>query len=152
MKKRTKKAHEYKSRKSFYFSSKQAQSFGERIKKISVNGRITPEMILDDGKKTGSPFFLYFEWDNKKCGHEYRMIQAKRVLTCMVEIVTINDIKREVRSFYSVRETKNKKTRNVYVTLHKALNKKDYRLQKLDEMINQLKGVTDMMVLFRDYN
>ena len=44
------------------------------------DGRITPEMTVDDAADVDSPLHPLFEWDDKKAGHAHRLDQARYLL------------------------------------------------------------------------
>jgi len=42
------------------------------------NGNVRPTTLIERAKPKDSPIHDAFEWDNKKAGHEFRLIQARR--------------------------------------------------------------------------
>jgi hypothetical protein len=61
----------------------------QEINKIyQENGNVRPSVLIERAKSKTSPIHDAFEWDNKKAGHEYRLIQARRYIR-----VAVPDIK-----------------------------------------------------------
>jgi hypothetical protein len=60
----------------------------EEITKIFVNhGEVKPSVVLREATPKGAPLHDFFEWDNKKASHEYRLIQSRRIIrVAMVEV------------------------------------------------------------------
>ena len=50
------------------------------------DGEVKPTTLIAEAKPKDSPIHAAFEWDNKKAGHEYRLIQARSWLR-RVEII-----------------------------------------------------------------
>ena len=141
----------YEARKGAPFKKEKAQVFGERIDKImkSKNGCVHPIDLIKDGEKESSPFHDYFEWDDSKAGHAYRLHQARSALNHIVECVKIEGVFENARSFISV----NRGTDNVkYVALVDALTIKDYRTETLNQLIVTLENATRLMKLFKSYD
>jgi len=73
-------------------NAEQAQAVGERLLELAdekevdgVAGLLTEE-ILEEGMNPASPLHFWFETNDGKAAHEYRMIQARR-LPRSIEIV-----------------------------------------------------------------
>lgn len=124
---------EYKRSVGARMSDKDARVIGERaeylIKKKRSDG-ITPEEIVRDAEKKSSPLHTYFEWDDDKAGHRWRVEQARKYLQGIVVSVTISGVEKDIRGFFSV---KVKKDERAYVTFKKAIKKKKYRSQIIAE-------------------
>lgn len=50
------------------------------------NGEVRPSVLLETAKPKSSPAHDAFEWDNKKAGNEYRLMQARQWIR-RVEII-----------------------------------------------------------------
>ena len=53
-----------------------------------AGSKIDPEIVLSDAKKPTSPLHKYFEWDNEKAGHLYRLTQARELIAYCVDVET----------------------------------------------------------------
>jgi len=66
------------------FNPKDAQVIGSRIAKIAGSldqARSHPELLIEDARHPDSPLRRYFEWDDKKAGEQFRVGQAKKLLS-----------------------------------------------------------------------
>ncbi len=82
-----------------------AQMLGQTFERLKKSGPLTAERVLDEATNTGSPLHRYFEWDDSRAAHNYRLEQARRLLRS-IEVV-ISDAKgKEVpmRAYYSVKD------------------------------------------------
>jgi hypothetical protein len=43
-------------------------------------GRITPDTILADAKRKSSPLHKFFDWNDQKAGHKWRLEQARGLI------------------------------------------------------------------------
>lgn len=57
------------------------------------DGRLTPDAVLEDAAERDSPLHDFFEWDDSKAGHAYRLDQA-RTLIKSVMVVVVTETKR----------------------------------------------------------
>ncbi len=140
----------YEAREGSPFKKEYAQEYGERLEYIASKnkGKITPIMIIDDGRVADSPFIHYFEWNDKKASEQFRLQQARNLINHIVEVVVIEGKPSKQRSFFNVRNGQGK---TVYVTLKTAVTKQSYRMQILNQLITTLENVTELMKLFRSY-
>lgn len=142
----------YKSREGAPFNNDQAQIFGERIEVLikNNNGKITPNLIVEDGKEKTSPFHSQFTWDDTEAARKHRLYEAKRIVQNVVEIVIISDKPTLVRSFFSVSD--NEENQKVYVQLNTMLTEKDYRNQHIDRIIATFENATKLLTLLKSYS
>lgn len=60
----------------------------ERITQAN-SGRLTPEAVVQEAKSKDSPLHDCFEWDQRKAAHQYRIWQARELITSIkVEVRT----------------------------------------------------------------
>lgn len=72
------------------FQQKDAQVVGSRIAKIAGSldqARRSPELLVEDGRDPDSPLHRYFEWNDKKAGDQFRVGQAKKILSYLYVVV-----------------------------------------------------------------
>jgi len=143
----------FKARAGSPFKRDDAQIIGETIDKIkdNCNGEFKMDMILKEAQKKNSPLHDYLEWDNTKCGYEYRISQLRNITNHIVEEIIVDGNPVEQRSFLSVT---NPDGETVYVSREIAIENVDYKKQLIDRMISTLENLTVTMKLFRqhDYN
>ena len=56
----------------------------------NVYGKITPEVIVREASDKSSPLHSYFEWDDEKAGHRWRVQQA-RILLNNIQVKVVSD-------------------------------------------------------------
>jgi len=99
------------------------------------DGSVTPKKVVDYAQPEGSPLHKYFEWDNEKAGDEYRLWQARELITSVR--VTIQD--REFNGWYNIRTKVDEKTVQSYFPAHKVASKKELHSKVLSFALLELK-------------
>ena len=110
-------------------------------------GKITPLQIVKDAENHRSPLHEYFEWDNSKAAHEWRLQQARVLLGAVVQVVVVSGKRKEHRSFFNVHDVVTKE--KVYVTLETAIKTKSYRDELIDKIIRHLGESQSLLGLFK---
>jgi len=138
----------YKARSGAPFKQDEAQELGEALDSIKdkCNGEFKIDIVLKEAKKLSNPLHNHLEWDDTKCGIEYRIQQLRNITNHIVEEIIVDGTPVEQRSFLSVI---NDEGENVYVSRETAIENVDYRKQLLDRMIATLENLTVTMKLFR---
>jgi hypothetical protein len=141
----------YKARTGAPFKQEEAQELGETINEIRENcgGEFKIEVALKEAKKKNNPLHNHLEWDDTKCGTEYRIQQLKNITNHIIEEIIVDGNPFEQRSFLSVT---NDEGEFVYVSRETAIENVDYRKQLLDRMISTLENLTTTMKLFRQHD
>lgn len=70
----------------------------------SVYGKITPEVIVREASDKSSPLHSYFEWDDEKAGHRWRVQQA-RILLNNIQVKVVSDGEERQISVFEVTST-----------------------------------------------
>lgn len=142
---------EYKKRKGAKFKEEEAQWIGEELEKIRKKnkGFITPEKVVESAKDKKSKLHKHFEWNNSKAGYQYRLQQARNLVSGIVEIVVIDDGKEEmeVRSFYNVHI---KDLGTAYVSLKDVTTNRNYRRELLSKALVTLENLTKLIKMLRE--
>lgn len=74
---------------------KTSEEIKVELEKIAAKngGRLTPDDVLNEAKKAGSPLHDAFEWDNTKAGHMYRITQARTLIRSVrIDVVTTTKV------------------------------------------------------------
>ena len=76
----------------------------EELEKIRTDngGLLDPHAVVAEAQSDESALHEYFEWDNTKAGHAYRIWQARKLISCVV-IETIGNNER-VTAYVSLKE------------------------------------------------
>jgi hypothetical protein len=139
---------EFKARKGSYLSDDDAKLVGEEIERLMEmnGGEVTPTDILLEAKKLRSPLHKFFEWDDSNAAREYRLQQARVLVGSIVEVVVVEGVQQEHRSFFNVKNDDNEK---VYVKLDVAVSQPDYADQLLQDAENHIKQLLRVIALIR---
>jgi hypothetical protein len=66
------------------------------------HGQLTREIVLDEATDPDSPLHKYFEWDDDRASHQYRLAQAGTLLR-IVKLPPMGEKAHDVRRFLAVR-------------------------------------------------
>ncbi len=105
-----------------------ANDVGKYFEKLHKEyGEISPEIIVEKAKDEKNILHDYFEWDDTKAAHKYRLEQAREIIRC---IVVQTDKGEKTRAVVSVSVSYNEK--RSYQPLNLVLNN-DYAKSMLLE-------------------
>lgn len=88
------------------------QSFGEAIERLTADGTVTPQRVVEYARPDESPIHDGFEWDNYAAGEAWRKQQARAYLGS-VRVLIEDDGSEPERVTYHV---KTEELGDVYVT------------------------------------
>lgn len=107
-----------------------AQVAGEYLEGLDKkhNG-VTAEIILDESRDKKAVLHPCFEWDNKKAAEQYRLQQARNLMSNLVQVEIIEEKSKKatntcVRAFVSIEPHNNKA---VYRPISLAMSNEDTR-------------------------
>lgn len=131
----------------------------QELLKIAKNGKLRPVDVVTASKPVAAPLHDKFEWNNAKAGHEYRLWQARQLITVNIEYLPSSDDSYQV--FVSLSSDR-KEQGGGYRPLTTVLADKDMRAQLLADacaemerfqqkyaMLKELAGVFDAMKQFK---
>lgn len=100
----------------------------ERIRKAGA-GSLEPEAVVEHARSHNSVLHTYFEWDDEKAAHSYRVSQAGDLIRAVQVDITRSNIEKPktIRAFVSVKQGGE---RSYTSTLH-AMNDQQLRAQVL---------------------
>jgi hypothetical protein len=78
---------------------------GKTFEHLKHSGPLTAERVLAEATNARSPMHRFFEWDDDKAAHQFRLEQARRLIRSID--VVIEDAKGKqvnMRAYYSVRD------------------------------------------------
>lgn len=82
-----------------------AAVLGEAFERLKASGPLTADRVLTEAMNARSPLHRYFEWDDEKAAHQFRLEQARRLIRS-IEVV-LEDAKGKqvpMRAYYSVKD------------------------------------------------
>jgi hypothetical protein len=99
------------------------QKMIDRIKQLEDReGRITPDVVLKDAEKSSSPLHDYFEWNDTKAAHAYRVDQARMLIRSVEVIIKTETI--SIRSVGYVRDPEAQANEQGYRSVSKLRSEK----------------------------
>ncbi len=148
---KVKQMKKYKSREGSVLNKEQAQRYGSRIEELmnQKKGKLLATDVLSDARKKKSPLNDFFEWDDTQAAISHRLNQARYLLRNIVEVVVLEGVKTEQRSFFCVKHTPHQE--GTYITLKSATTKVGYRKELLQRIINHLENTTQLLKLFQSF-
>ena len=124
----------------------QAQTYGGYLNAMSEqhNGKITPQIVVDDAKDPKSPLHDYFEWDEKKAAHQWHITQAQYLIRSIHIVVKSEDGTEDtVRLFHNVTVSSPEdpeRAERVYITIKDAMEDEVTREQIIQKALGYLKS------------
>jgi len=104
------------------------------------NGTLTAEKIVEAARSSKTQLHKYFEWDNSKAAHQFRMEQARRLMQITVEYIETKDgNKLPVRVFASL--TNDREDGGGYRSTVDIMSDKDMRKQLLTDALDELERI-----------
>ena len=125
--------------------SKRAKTEIDRLMK-EKGGDITTEEFLSEAIKPSSMFNKYFEWDDAKASHLYRLEQARKLIQAVTQVVIVEGKRHKCRSFFNV---VNSNSERVYVSYKKMLKTRSYREQLLVDAEKYIENLLGLIKLLR---
>lgn len=117
-----------------------ANEVGYEMEQIDKTyGVVTAEKVVERAENENNLLHDYFEWNNDKAGHLWRLQQA-RVLIASVEVTYINEEKKEP---VTVRAFVNTKKDQGYQRIEKVVSDVDRYQMLLDKAYDDLRVVRD---------
>jgi hypothetical protein len=103
----------------------------------SLGSEIIASDLVKAARKEGSAMHDIFEWDDRVCGEQYRLEQARMILRSIVTVIDRPEEPGEMMTFRSYenvdvatrQESEDGRCRRVYVPTLKALKKSELREQ-----------------------
>jgi len=87
------------------------------------DGRLTPDLVVEDAQNPDSPLHELFEWNDGVAGHKYRIEQARQVITSVRVVITTEH--KSVSTVFYVRDPEADATEQGYVSINKLRSNSD---------------------------
>ena len=111
----------------------------ERLEK--ENGFVSSNSLVETARDEASPIHALFEWDNEKAGEQWRLQQAKVVLSCLkVEVESEDQEVKKVRAFVN---TNPERSKGVYMNVEDALSNYETRTAVIARAKKELNAFLD---------
>lgn len=115
-----------------------AKVLGEAFERLKATGPLTADRVLTEAMNARSPLHRYFEWDDQKAAHQYRLEQARKLIRS-IEVV-LEDAKGKqmpMRAYYSVRDADGQRG---YEAMEFVFATPDLADQVIEEALAQLEA------------
>ncbi len=106
----------------------------ERIRQ-NGGGILTAEDVVEEAADEDSPLHPYFQWDETKAAHEYRLWQARQIISAMVVVLPTQ--KRSVFAYVSMRADRQHPAGG-YMAMVEVLSNATLRQRLLNEALADL--------------
>lgn len=133
-------------RKGAMFGNEKAQIYGDSLWKLKYQeGKLTPEMVVNNARAEKSPLHDFFEWEDTIAAEKYRKWQARHLIGSITTKVQFEDGSNgEVKAFHNVtvkfEEVKKEEPIDGYVTIQDVQNNEEYYNIVLEKAIGELRS------------
>lgn len=79
-----------------------AQDAGEMCEKLAAEGRLTAKALLDANRPKEAPLHKAFEWNDRKAAEQYRLHQARHIISCIVRVDEETGKPEQVRAYFTL--------------------------------------------------
>lgn len=127
----------YRFREGYFSNQKDAQRIGERLHELCAHnqGRVTPEIVVNDAEKNKTSVFRkYLEFNDRKAAREWRIHQARTIISAIV-VENPVDRKKNMKEFVSIGVGKDKG----YVPTMVAIQNEQMREEVLKTALRDMK-------------
>lgn len=134
-------------------SSNKAQVYGECLQELSERyaGRLNAETVVREAKNPRCPIHDFFEWNDRIAAEEYRKVQARDLMRCIVYVE--EETGKEVRAFMNVDigiPQDDMESGSYYVPTAEVLSNGNLMAQVLEEAVGYLKWFRQKYALLRE--
>ena len=117
-----------------YRFSLDPQKVGEHLNRLhGRNGELTAEIVLKDASRPNSPTHDAFEWDESTAAHEYRLVQARKLLAAIVFVPNEQPDAEPLRFYIHIQNGE-----SYYTTLIAAMSDDQKRASVLSRALKEL--------------
>ena len=114
-----------------------AQRYGEYLEALAEEqGKITPDIVVDDARNENSPLHDFFEWDLEIAARGHWKQQARNLIGSINVIVKVEDRQIETRAWCHVFVTEHQEQN--YQPIIRVMSDVDMRKQMLETAIREL--------------
>jgi hypothetical protein len=136
-----------------YIEIKENTKRGEYKKALELlaakNGEeLTPQDVVEEAKSETSPLHRIFEWDDKRAGDRYRLMQARLLINSVR--VTIEG--KEKPAFFNVQVTLEDKKVRKYFPIEQVLNNEKLHSAVLRSAIREIRHAQEKYKMVSELN
>lgn len=115
-----------------------AEVLGQTFENLKSTGPLTAERVLQEASRSNSALHRFFQWDDQKAAHQYRLTQARQLLRS-IEVV-IEDAKGKkvpMKAYYNVRDADGQRE---YASMEFVFDTPDLADQVIESATSQLEA------------
>jgi len=118
---------------------KNIQRYGTELERIREEcGNITAEVVVEESKNKNSVLHDYFEWDDEKASNNWRLTQARNLISHVEVIITTPKGQKNYKAFYSINTTDDEKLKNrAYVSIEQVMSNKGLKEQIVKQALKE---------------
>lgn len=117
--------------------SRDHDAIRQELDRLKADGLIHPADVVNAARNEDSPLHPLFQWDDGEAAHQYRLLQARKVL--QVYVVVQEAEGRNVRAFVSL--TSDRVQGGGYRAMTEVMSDDDMRAQLLHDALVQLQNM-----------
>ena len=117
----------------------------EMLRLYKLHDGLRPSEVVEAAAQKNSPLHGEYEWDNKKAGHEYRLIQARKAIRLVVIAIEPNKPERFVHIPASADVEENESSEGVYQPISLVIEHPDWFAKALGEAQSKLSSAKAAM-------
>ena len=77
---------------------------GAEMDRLTEEGRLTPEDLVEDSRPEDAPLHAEFEWDDSVAAEKYREDQARAIIRHLTVQIEANNEQYQVRKYFIIQE------------------------------------------------
>lgn len=126
-----------------------AQPVGERLMELRKQcGALSAQIVLEDARPEGSVLHRFFEWDDAKAAEQFRLAQARHVVSCVVVQRTEDHGEvTPVRAFVKIRD----ESIDSYEPIHSVMSDASLRAKVLRQCKSEIFTMREKLRAFEDF-
>lgn len=111
----------------------------ERVRKKN-DGELSPNSVIDAAKAKRSKLHRFFTWDNSEAAHQYRLVEARRVIQS-IEVVRSEAPEVGATREWQTRRAKSNPKEVVYDRMDEVLKDPEARTELLSRALSELLSI-----------
>ena len=119
------------------------------LQKTLGKDNVTAVELLDASRDENAPLHSCFEWNDDIAAEQFRICQARHLITSIEVTIITNDTPVQTRGFVNVNTVAPKK-QGEYVSVEVAFSKDDYRRQVLCNVLSELRAFQRKYAVYQE--
>lgn len=146
----------YKFKKSEGLLGNKAKIYGAELARIQQenNGVLTPQEVVEQARDVKNPLHNCFDWNNTSAAEQWRLQQARQLITSISIVVSYNGKQEEIDAFVNVtRQEKVAGANNqIYLDIHTAMNNETFKKEVVMNAWNELMHWQNKYQQFKEFS